>query len=95
METVESIHDCMLAEIEQIGGRVEKAHYCPQGKDKGCSYRKPRPELLLRAMNWALTCKMLYLLVTVSLMYAPDLLLELLQSWYSVGVVNQSDSEVL
>ena len=45
------------------------------------------------ATNWALTCKMLYLLVTVSLMYAPDLLRELLQSWYGVGVLHHESGE--
>ena len=39
--------------------------------------------------------QLLFVLVTVSSMYVPDLLLELLQSCYSAGAVNQSDSGVL
>jgi D-glycero-D-manno-heptose 1,7-bisphosphate phosphatase len=51
VETVEDIHRRMLAEIAQIGGRIERVYYCPHGKDEGCFCRKPRPGLLLRARD--------------------------------------------
>ena len=51
VETVEGIHRRMLAEVGQAGGRIEKVYYCPHGKDEGCSCRKPRPGLLLRARD--------------------------------------------
>jgi histidinol phosphatase-like enzyme len=37
--------------LSQAGGRIEKVYYCPHGKDEGCSCRKPRPGLLLRARD--------------------------------------------
>ena len=49
VETVEDIHRRMLAEIAQIGGRIERVYYCPHGKDENCFCRKPRPGMLLRA----------------------------------------------
>jgi D-glycero-D-manno-heptose 1,7-bisphosphate phosphatase len=49
VETVEDIHRCMVAEIAQAGGRIEKVYYCPHGKDEHCFCRKPRPGMLLRA----------------------------------------------
>jgi D-glycero-D-manno-heptose 1,7-bisphosphate phosphatase len=51
VETVENIHRRMLIEVAQAGGRIEKVYYCPHGKDEGCSCRKPRPGLLLRARD--------------------------------------------
>jgi D-glycero-D-manno-heptose 1,7-bisphosphate phosphatase len=51
VETVEDIHRRMLAEVGQAGGRIEKVYCCPHGKDEGCSCRKPRPGLLLRARD--------------------------------------------
>jgi len=51
VETVEDIHRRMLAEIAQIGGRIERVYYCPHGKDEGCFCRKPRPGMLLRARD--------------------------------------------
>ena len=48
-ETVEDIHSRMCAEIQEAGGVVEKAYYCPHDKDENCNCRKPRPGLLLQA----------------------------------------------
>ena len=48
-EVVESIHARMVSAIEANGGRVDGVFYCPHRPDEGCSCRKPRPGLLLRA----------------------------------------------
>jgi histidinol-phosphate phosphatase family protein len=50
-ETVEDIHQRMLAVIAEIGGHVEKVYYCPHSKDEQCFCRKPRPGMLLRARD--------------------------------------------
>src|SRR5947209_3493171 len=51
LETVEEIHRRMLAEIAQIGGKVERVYYCPHSKDENCCCRKPHPGMLLRARD--------------------------------------------
>ncbi|HLL79489.1 MAG TPA: D-glycero-beta-D-manno-heptose 1,7-bisphosphate 7-phosphatase [Ktedonobacteraceae bacterium] len=51
LETVEDIHARMIAELAQVGGRIEKVYFCPHGKDEGCFCRKPRPGMLLRARD--------------------------------------------
>jgi D-glycero-D-manno-heptose 1,7-bisphosphate phosphatase len=51
VETVEEIHRHMLAEIVQVGGRIEQVYYCPHGPDEDCFCRKPRPGMLLRARD--------------------------------------------
>ena len=50
-ETVEDIHRHMLAEIQDVGGVIEKVYYCPHSKDANCNCRKPRPGMLLRASS--------------------------------------------
>ncbi|MCD6351022.1 MAG: HAD-IIIA family hydrolase, partial [Armatimonadetes bacterium] len=47
--TLEHIHQQMLAEIRQHGGRIDRIYYCPHAPWENCSCRKPRPGLLLRA----------------------------------------------
>lgn len=51
VETIEDIHRRMITEIAQAGGKIERVYYCPHGKDEGCSCRKPRPGMLLRARD--------------------------------------------
>jgi histidinol-phosphate phosphatase family protein len=50
-ETVEDIHQRMLASIAEYGGMIEKVYYCPHGKDENCICRKPRPGMLLCAQK--------------------------------------------
>lgn len=49
VETVEEIHRLMVAEIVQVGGKIERVYYCPHSKDDNCFCRKPRPGMLLHA----------------------------------------------
>ncbi len=51
VETVHDIHWRMLAEVQMVGGRIEKIYYCPHSKDEQCLCRKPRPGMLLRARD--------------------------------------------
>ena len=48
-EQVDAINQCMLAEIERQGGRIDSIYYCPHRPDEGCACRKPRPGMLFRA----------------------------------------------
>jgi D-glycero-D-manno-heptose 1,7-bisphosphate phosphatase len=50
-EAVESIHRRMCAEIERAGGRIDAVFYCPHHPTDGCTCRKPRPGLLLKAAH--------------------------------------------
>jgi D-glycero-D-manno-heptose 1,7-bisphosphate phosphatase len=45
-ETVESINDRLIREIEAGGGRIADLAYCPHRPDERCWCRKPRPGLL-------------------------------------------------
>jgi D-glycero-D-manno-heptose 1,7-bisphosphate phosphatase len=48
-ETAEAINNRLLAVIRQVGGRVDAVYMCPHAPEAGCTCRKPRPGLLLRA----------------------------------------------
>jgi histidinol-phosphate phosphatase family protein len=45
------IHNYMINEIENIGGRVDRIYYCPHDKTDNCSCRKPKPGMLIKAQN--------------------------------------------
>ena len=49
LATMEDIHHCMQAAIEEMGGAIEKVYACTHSKDANCDCRKPRPGMLLRA----------------------------------------------
>ena len=51
VESVEDIHQQMLAELTRHGGSIEHIYYCPHAKGEQCGCRKPRPGLLLRARD--------------------------------------------
>jgi D-glycero-D-manno-heptose 1,7-bisphosphate phosphatase len=46
---LKAIHDQMIAEINQAGGRIDGIFYCPHDKDAGCDCRKPKPGMLKQA----------------------------------------------
>jgi len=48
-DAVEDIHYRMVAQVAELGGRIEKVYYCAHGKNEYCGCRKPQPGLLLRA----------------------------------------------
>jgi D-glycero-D-manno-heptose 1,7-bisphosphate phosphatase len=57
-ETLEDIHQRMVAEIAAYGGRIDRIIYCPHHPEDECACRKPQPGMLLQAaaeMNLDLT----------------------------------------
>ena len=48
---LESIHDRMMREVVEAGGRIDGIYYCPHDWDEGCSCRKPEPGLLIQAQR--------------------------------------------
>ena len=44
-EDVESVHEYMIQEIENQGGRIDKVYFCPQLKSIADNYRKPSPKM--------------------------------------------------
>lgn len=48
-EAVEKINRRMVAVVEAYGGRMDAVLTCPHRPDEGCTCRKPRPGLLLKA----------------------------------------------
>jgi histidinol-phosphate phosphatase family protein len=48
-ETLDSIHERMIAEIANAGGRVNGIYVCPHHPDEGCDCRKPQPTLICNA----------------------------------------------
>lgn len=43
------IHENMIKEIEEQGGKIKKIYYCPHGWDSKCECRKPKPGMLFQA----------------------------------------------
>lgn len=50
-EDLNEIHDCMLQETVQAGGRIEKVYFCPHGWDENCQCRKPEPGMIYQAQR--------------------------------------------
>lgn len=48
---LQHIHDRMLAEASEAGGRIEAVYYCPHDWEEGCACRKPRPGMLFQAQG--------------------------------------------
>ncbi len=46
---IQNIHTRMTATIEQAGGRIDKAYYCPHDNHEACECRKPKPGMLKQA----------------------------------------------
>jgi D-glycero-D-manno-heptose 1,7-bisphosphate phosphatase len=41
-----AIHDRMLQQVSDLGGRIDAIFFCPHGPHDGCECRKPAPGLL-------------------------------------------------
>lgn len=50
-ELFRAIHAKMLLAIEEAGGMLTHAAYCPHSPDDHCSCRKPKPGLILEALD--------------------------------------------
>ncbi|WP_022666243.1 D-glycero-beta-D-manno-heptose 1,7-bisphosphate 7-phosphatase [Desulfospira joergensenii] len=49
LQTLEAIFHKMKKGIQGAGGRIRDIFFCPHTPDQGCSCRKPRPGLILKA----------------------------------------------
>ncbi|MBZ0299826.1 MAG: HAD family hydrolase [Anaerolineae bacterium] len=47
--TVQDIHARMITTIEQAGGHIDRAYYCPHDLHERCECRKPKPGMLKQA----------------------------------------------
>jgi histidinol-phosphate phosphatase family protein len=48
-QKLREIHSYMLSEVKKRGGQISAVYYCPHLPDQGCSCRKPKIGLFLRA----------------------------------------------
>jgi histidinol-phosphate phosphatase family protein len=48
---LQDIHDHMLEDVRIAGGRIDGIYFCPHDWDDGCTCRKPRPGMLIRAQR--------------------------------------------
>jgi D-glycero-D-manno-heptose 1,7-bisphosphate phosphatase len=48
---LEAIFEKMSAGIQAKGGQIKDIFYCPHGPDEGCACRKPKPGLILQALD--------------------------------------------
>ncbi len=46
-----AIHERMVGEAREAGGRIDAIYHCPHGWDEGCECRKPRPGMLFEAQR--------------------------------------------
>ncbi len=51
LETLGIIHQKMLAEVSEAGGQLDGIFVCPHAPEDMCGCRKPKPGLLLQAVN--------------------------------------------
>ena len=51
LNTLEAIHSKMCRALQAVGGRSINILFCPHKPDAGCTCRKPKPGLLIDALN--------------------------------------------
>lgn len=51
LETLDEIHNKMLKELQNAGGKIDHIFFCPHTPEDNCECRKPKPGLLLQAAN--------------------------------------------
>ena len=50
-ETLDAIFEKMTAGVAAAGGRIKDIFFCPHAPDAGCDCRKPKPGLILQAVD--------------------------------------------
>jgi D-glycero-D-manno-heptose 1,7-bisphosphate phosphatase len=45
------LHEEMLVEIEQVGGRIDRIYYCPHLASENCDCRKPKAGMIIKALQ--------------------------------------------
>ena len=48
MDTLNAIHEKMVKNLAQLGGRLDGIFFCPHAADSTCDCRKPKPGLFLQ-----------------------------------------------
>jgi len=51
LDTLDKIHQKMLGQLKEVGGKIDAIFFCPHEPDDNCEYRKPKPGLLLQAAD--------------------------------------------
>ncbi|MBR6775715.1 MAG: HAD family hydrolase [Bacteroidales bacterium] len=51
MEDVDNVHQYMVREITNNGGRIDNVYFCPQLKTVADNYRKPNPQMAYLAQK--------------------------------------------
>ncbi len=51
VEQMNSFNDALKSELEKRGVHIERIYYCPHRPDENCNCRKPKTELLDRAIR--------------------------------------------
>jgi histidinol-phosphate phosphatase family protein len=51
LDDLSRIHEKLQTELKRMGCDVDAIYYCPHLPEEGCSCRKPKPGLLLKAAN--------------------------------------------
>ena len=49
-QDLEYLHNKMLVEIEQAGGKIDRIYYCPHLASENCICRKPSPGMIQQAI---------------------------------------------
>jgi D-glycero-D-manno-heptose 1,7-bisphosphate phosphatase len=50
-DDLRAVHDRMVREAEEAGGRIDRIYHCPHDWDAGCACRKPNPGMLFDAQH--------------------------------------------
>lgn len=50
-EDVETVHQFMVKQVAENGGKIDKVYFCPQLKSEPDNYRKPSPKMAYFAKN--------------------------------------------
>lgn len=50
-EDVETVHQFMVQQVAENGGKIDKVYFCPQLKSVPDNYRKPSPKMAFFAKN--------------------------------------------
>lgn len=50
-ENVETVHQFMVQQVAENGGKIDKVYFCPQLKSVPDNYRKPSPKMAYFAKN--------------------------------------------
>lgn len=51
LETLDKIHEKMLAQLTALGGHIDEIVFCPHTPEDNCPCRKPKPEMITRLLT--------------------------------------------